>query len=64
MKDIEYVVKNATKTWNNVYHLHKVSDFSIEVNDDDDEEKDDKRIDSFCYSWLWRIKGARSYQER
>ena len=40
MKDIEHVVKNAKNTWNNVYHLHKPSDFLVDVKDDDDDDKD------------------------
>ena len=44
MKDIEYDVKNATNTWKNVYHLHKPSDFLVDVKDDDDDndEKDEE----------------------
>lgn len=42
IKDIEHVVKNATSMWKNVYHLHKKSDFPVEVKDDysDDEEEE------------------------
>ena len=40
MKDIEHVVKNATNTWRNVYHLHKPSKFLVEVKDDDDDDED------------------------
>ena len=29
MKDIEYVVRNATSTWKNIYHLHKPSEHPI-----------------------------------
>jgi len=45
MKDVEHVVRNATNTWKNVYHLHKWSDFPIDVKDDgnnDDEDKDEE----------------------
>ena len=38
MKDIEHVVRNATNTWKNVYLLHKLSDFPVNVNDDDDND--------------------------
>lgn len=41
IKDIEHVVKNATRMWKNIYHLHKYSGSPIEVkadNSDDEEE--------------------------
>ena len=44
MKDIEYVVKNATNTWENIYHLYKPSEHLVEIKDDDDDkdEEDDE----------------------
>ena len=44
VKDIEHTVRNATNTWKNIYHLHKPSDFPVNVNDDDndDEDKDEE----------------------
>ena len=45
MKDIEHVVQNAINTWKNVYHLHKPSDFPIDVKDDDDDEDKDEEDD-------------------
>ena len=41
MKDIEYVVRNSTKTWRNMFHLHKMSEYLVEIKDDDDSDKDD-----------------------
>ena len=41
MKDIKYVEKNATNTWRNVFHLHKMSEYLVEIKDDDDSDKDD-----------------------
>ena len=43
MKYIEHVVRNAKNTWKNIYLLHKLGDFIVNVNDDDndnDQEKD------------------------
>ena len=40
MKDIAYVVRNATNTWRNVYHLHKPSEKPMEIKDDDDDDND------------------------
>ena len=40
MKDIEYVVKNATNTWRNVFYLHKLSEYPVEIKDDDDDDSD------------------------
>ena len=40
MKDIEYVVKNATNIWRNVFHLQKPSEYPIEIKDDDDDDSD------------------------
>ena len=40
MKDIEYLVKNATNTWRNVFHLHKLSEYPMEIKDNDDDESD------------------------
>ena len=48
MKYIEHVVKNATNTWKNVYLLHKLSDFVVNINendDEDDQEKDEEEND-------------------
>ena len=46
LKEIEHVVKNATNTWKNVYLLHKLRNFAINVNyDDDKEEKDEEKYD-------------------
>ena len=48
LNDIEHVVKNATNTWNNIYLLHKLSDFVVSVSDkddDDDQEEKDKEKD-------------------
>lgn len=42
MKDIEYVVKNATNAWRNVFHLHKLSEYPIEIKDDDDDSDKDE----------------------
>ena len=45
LNDIEDVVRNAKNTWNNVYLLHKPSDFVVSVSDkeeDDDEQKKDE----------------------
>ena len=41
IKDIEYVVKEATTTWKNIYRLHQPSDFVVQINDkhEDDEEE-------------------------
>ena len=41
MKDIEYVVRNATNTWRNVFHLCKLSEYLVEIKDDDDSDKDE-----------------------
>ena len=42
MKDIEYVVKNATNKWRNVFRLHKLSEHPDEIKDDDnDSDKDE-----------------------
>ena len=40
MKDIEYVVRNATNMWRNVFHLHKLSEYLVEIKDDDDDDSD------------------------
>ena len=42
MKDIEYVVRNATNTWKNIYLLHKLSDQTMEIKDDDDDSDKDE----------------------
>ena len=49
MKDIEYVVRNATNNWRNFYHLHKPSEYPIEIKDDEDDdyEKDDEESTQF-----------------
>ena len=41
LKYIEHVVKNATGMWKNIYHLHKQSDFLVEVKDDDSDDKEE-----------------------
>ena len=43
LKEIEYVVKEATKTWKNIYKLHQPSDSIVHVNEKDD--GDDKEED-------------------
>ncbi len=43
MKDIEYVVKNTTNILKKIYHLHKSSDFLVDVKaNDDDNDKDEE----------------------
>ena len=42
MKDIEHVVRNTTNTWKNVYVFRKLSDFLVNVNDEDDDDKGQK----------------------
>ena len=40
MKDIEYVVNNATNIWRNVFHFQKLGEYPIEIKvDDDDSDK-------------------------
>lgn len=41
LKDIEYVVKEATKAWENIYKLHQPSDFVVHVDDKDDEYEEE-----------------------
>ena len=41
LKDIEHVVKNTIGMWKNVYHLHKQSDFLVEVKDDDSDNEEE-----------------------
>ena len=41
LKDKENVVKNGTSMWNNVYLLHKQSDFLVEVKDDDNDDEEE-----------------------
>ena len=38
LNDIEHIEKNATNTWKNIYHLHKLSDFLVHVSDKEDGE--------------------------
>ena len=45
MKDIEYVVRNSMNTWRNVFHLHKLSEYPIEIKDDDDDSDKDEDND-------------------
>ena len=45
MKDIEYVVRNSTNTWRNVFHLHKWSEYPVEIKDDDDDSDKDEDND-------------------
>ena len=47
MKDLEYVVRNATNTWRNVYYLHKLSDQLVEIKDDDDDSDKDEDFTQF-----------------
>ena len=41
LKDIEHIIKNATGMWKNIYHLHKQSDFPVEVKDDDNDDEEE-----------------------
>ena len=45
MKDIEYFVKNATNTCKFFYHLHKPSEFLVQLKDDDDDDDDNEDKD-------------------
>lgn len=45
VKSIEHIVKSATETWKNVYHLHSPNDFPIIVNDDEEEEEEENKDD-------------------
>ena len=45
IKDIEYVVRNATNTWRNVFNLQKLSQKPIEIKDDDDDSDKDEEND-------------------
>ena len=47
MKDIEYVLKNAKNTWRNVFHLHKMSEYPIEIKDDDEDSGKDEDSTQF-----------------
>ena len=42
LKDIEHVVRNFTGMWKNVYHLHKQSNFLVEVKDDDSDDEEEE----------------------
>ena len=53
MKDIEYVVKNAIKKWINIFHLHKMSEYPIEIKDNDEDSDKDEDNDedySICHN--------------
>lgn len=42
IKDIEHVVKSATKTWKNFYNFHNPSDFPVDIKDEKEEGKDEE----------------------
>ena len=41
IKDIEHVVNDAKNMWKNIYHLHKSSDDTVEIKDNDSSDDDD-----------------------
>lgn len=47
VKDIEHVVKDAIDIWKNVYHLHKPSEFPIDIKDGDDDSDDEEDNTSY-----------------
>ena len=40
-KDIEHVVNDATNMWKNIYHLHKPSEDTVEITDNDKSDDND-----------------------
>ena len=49
MKNIEYVVKNATNLWKYVFHLPKPSEDLVEIKDDDSDKDEDNKEDNTPY---------------
>ena len=39
------VVTTATKTWKNIYYLHKPSDFVVQVEEEEEEEEKEEEIE-------------------
>ena len=39
---IEDVVNSTTRTWKNIYCLHKPSDFLVQVEEEEEEEEEEK----------------------
>ena len=44
LNNIEDVVNIATKTWKNIYFLHKPSDFLMQVEEEEEEEEKEEEL--------------------
>ena len=44
MNNIEDIVTTITKTWKNIYYLHKPSDFLVQVEEEEEEEEKEEEI--------------------